>query len=74
VLPLPCMENSRYMTEDLLVEIMGSLGLVFGQSKKTSKLYYSLWKYEPCHESTKSFRKQETRSGSNRNNFAIVLV
>jgi 25S rRNA (adenine2142-N1)-methyltransferase len=74
VLPLPCVENSRYLTEDRLEEMMTSLGFCLIKVKKTNKLYYSLWKYQQDGVGkTVTFKKKELRSGSSRNNFAIVL-
>ena len=74
VLPLPCVTNSRYLTEGRLEEMMTSLGFSSIRVKKTAKLYYSLWRYER-HEGGRSmtFKKEELRFGSSRNNFAIVL-
>lgn len=73
VLPLPCVENARYMDEGRLGAIMGSLGFTIAQVKKTAKLYYSLWKYEEGTAEEQTFAKKELRAGGKRNNFAIVL-
>jgi len=74
VLPLPCVANSRYLTEGRLEEMMTSLGFTSIRVKRTAKLYYSLWRYE-CREggTDVTFTKEELRSGASRNNFAIVL-
>jgi 25S rRNA (adenine2142-N1)-methyltransferase len=74
VLPLPCVTNSRYLTEDRLEKMMMSLHFSLIKAKKSAKLYYSLWKYkrDEAGRST-TFKKEELRSGSLRNNFAIVL-
>ena len=74
VLPLPCVSNSRYLTEARLEEIMGSLGFNLTKTKKTSKLFYSLWRHENIKSmGILSFKKKQMRSGASRNNFAIVL-
>lgn len=74
VLPLPCIANSRYLTEARLEETMTSLGFWLSTAKATHKLYYSLWKYQRKSGGTSvAFRKEELRSGSSRNNFAIIL-
>ena len=74
VVPLACVENSRYLTETALEEIFSSLGFSPVKTKMTAKLYYSLWQWSGIKPYAKcSFRKQELRSGRNRNNFAIVL-
>lgn len=74
VLPAPCVLNSRYLDEERLDAIMGSLGYQKVKRKLSSKLIYYLWKYEAgkavCSE---VFNKLEIRSGKSRNNFAIVL-
>lgn len=74
VLPLPCVANSRYLTEVRLEEMMMSLGFSVIKVKKTNKLYYSLWKHQQDRVGkTLTFKKKELRSGSSRNNFTIVL-
>ena len=74
VLPAPCVRNSRYLDEERLEAIMGSLGYKKAKRKLSSKLVYYLWKYE-TGEAVRSqvFNKAEIRSGRSRNNFAIVL-
>ena len=74
VLPLPCVANSRYLTEGKLGELMNALGFSLAKLKKTAKLYYSLWQYEngKVVRGVK-FKKDELRSGSSRNNFAITI-
>lgn len=79
VLPLPCVSNSRYMDYNRLEEIMGSLGYRVVQRKKTTKLYYELYKWskrkkeDVARSSTGDFKKVELRSGKTRNNFSITL-
>ena len=74
VLPLPCVANSRYLTESKLEELMNTLGYSVVNLKKTAKLYYSLWRYEDSKAvRLMKFKKEELRSGSSRNNFAITI-
>ena len=73
VLPLPCIDNARYMDEDRLIAIMQSLGFVSVHVKKTTKLYYSLWRYELVANLAQTFVKEELNPGRTRNNFCIVL-
>ncbi|KLU87904.1 hypothetical protein MAPG_06894 [Magnaporthiopsis poae ATCC 64411] len=74
VLPAPCVSNSRYMDEGRLERIMSSLGFVMAHSKTTQRLVYYLWKRVKDRPSRREgFPKKELRSGSTRNNFAIVL-
>ncbi|KPI41622.1 uncharacterized protein AB675_9343 [Cyphellophora attinorum] len=77
VLPLPCVDNSRYLTEDRLIEMMESLDYVQTKVKRSSKLYFSLWRYRPhaldLGRARQQFKKEEVRGGKERNNFCIVL-
>ena len=75
VLPLSCVVNSRYLTETRLIEIMEFLGFAQVRVKRSAKLYYSLWTFTEDYEENpeKVFRKEELRSGKDRNNFCIVL-
>lgn len=74
VLPLPCIENSRYITEDALTKIFKSQGLSLVNKKTTHKLYYSLFKFDEQNIDHRfTFKKDELNPGGNRNNFSIVL-
>lgn len=74
VLPSSCVLNSRYMNEERLEDIMGSLGFVLARRKSSEKLVYYLWRYQGAvHGTARSFGKEELRKGGGRNNFAIVL-
>lgn len=79
VLPAPCVNNSRYLTEARLTEMMEGLGFVMIRRKMSAKLVYYLWRWKYTAkgwedvEKVKSFRKEEIRPGGKRNNFAIVL-
>jgi 25S rRNA (adenine2142-N1)-methyltransferase len=72
VLPLPCVDNSRYLDQELLLEIMGNLGFTMRLSKNTSKLCYYLFTltYEP--KATPA-EKRKIRDGPGMNNFCIVV-
>jgi len=72
VLPLPCMENSRYFGEDLLLRIMESLGFSIKFKKHTSKLCYYLFTLTDGATPTK-FPKKKIKDKPTMNNFAIVL-
>lgn len=76
VLPLPCVDNSRYFTAERLGEMMTSLGYARTRMKSTAKLYYSLWRCDDelqAVQSAREFNKEELRKGKDRNNFCIVL-
>lgn len=75
VLPAPCVTNSRYLDEERLTAIMESIGYQVVESKTTQRLVYYLWRRTSDQVGNeKLFRKEEIRSGSTRNNFAITLV
>jgi 25S rRNA (adenine2142-N1)-methyltransferase len=74
VLPAPCLSNSRYLDQDRLDSIMASMGYEKAMEKITQRLVYYLWKRLDTKPKTwQAFPKKEVRSGSSRNNFAIVL-
>jgi 25S rRNA (adenine2142-N1)-methyltransferase len=74
VLPAPCVTNSRYMTEQLLDSILESLGYSRLKQKISSKLVYSLWKYEEERDvKPETFSKVEINPGKGRNNFSIIM-
>ncbi|KAF2789160.1 hypothetical protein K505DRAFT_328437 [Melanomma pulvis-pyrius CBS 109.77] len=72
VLPLSCVANSRYMDEDLLVQIMHNLGFVLTNRKKTSKLCYHLFKLDNEDNRVKTEKKMII-DGPGMNNFCIVV-
>lgn len=74
VLPASCVTNSRYLDEERLERIMESIGYKRAKRKLSSKLVYYLWRYEQRNiNMARVFKKEQLRSGSSRNNFAIVL-
>lgn len=72
VLPIACVDNSRYLNEERLGEIMNCLGFRLTQSRRTSKLVFHLWEHTGDY-SPKAFKKEELRSGKTRNNFAVIM-
>lgn len=79
VLPLPCVNNSRYLTLPVLVEIMEAIGFILVKErwKTGGKIGYWLWRWNNKRDSGKEGgllqRKVLQRSGAKMNNFAIVL-
>ena len=74
VLPRSCLDNSRYMTQSRLEELMGDLCYQRVHIKMTQKLAYSLWHNTRLLPSTKiEFTKREVNPGRTRNNFVITL-
>ena len=72
VLPLPCLNNSRYLNEEVFVSIMESLGFDVCSQYNSKKL--SFFMFRKTHQvQVKSFPKKILRKGGNHNNFAIVL-
>ena len=43
VLPLPCIQNSRYFDQDILLQIMSNLGFTLRHSKNTLKISYYIF-------------------------------
>jgi 25S rRNA (adenine2142-N1)-methyltransferase len=72
VLPLPCVENSRYVDEPLLLQIMKSLGFTKQYNKNTTKLCYYLFSWSGKVVSRKSGKKK-LRDKPAMNNFCIVM-
>jgi 25S rRNA (adenine2142-N1)-methyltransferase len=72
VLPLSCVENSRYCDEPLLLKIMANLGFTQERSKKTPKLCYYLFSWNGKITSRKTDKKK-LRDKPAMNNFCIVV-
>ncbi|EGN96162.1 hypothetical protein SERLA73DRAFT_185759, partial [Serpula lacrymans var. lacrymans S7.3] len=75
-LPLPCVENSRYLTPDALQTLMTAIGFVQVKErwKKGGKMAYWLYTKGVRDEvAVDQFRKKEVCRQGNRNNFAIIL-
>lgn len=74
VLPAPCVTNSRYLDQERLVKIMENLGYNLMQSKVSSKLAYSLWRWTGPVSKPRPIPKVEVNAGKTRNNFAIIIT
>lgn len=72
VLPLPCLDNSRYLNEELFVSMMESLGFDVCAHHSSKKLSFFMFR-KTRQVQVKSFPKKILRKGGNHNNFAIVL-
>jgi len=77
-LPLPCVNNSRYMTLERMRELMSAIG--FSQLKERWKpggkmVYWLYEKQAPLEKrAVDQFKRKEVlRLGKNRNNFHIIL-
>lgn len=78
VLPLACIENSRYMNHDLFVQILHAVGFDCVQHKNSAKLaFFVLQRTKKQHANKEQLRqlgkRQVLRQGASRNNFAILF-
>ncbi|WVQ93344.1 hypothetical protein IAU59_000412 [Kwoniella sp. CBS 9459] len=82
VLPLPCITNSRYLSAESLIELMGLVGFKLEQQRWRvgGKVGYWLWSWKTVDETDAQpqrllrwRRKTIEAEGPKRNNFAIVL-
>lgn len=72
VLPLPCVANSRYLDEELLIQVMINLGFTITKKKDASKLCYYLFTMTGKPNRAKH-EKKKIRDGPTMNNFSIVV-
>ncbi|QLL34366.1 hypothetical protein HG536_0G02250 [Torulaspora globosa] len=77
VLPLPCINNSRYMDQTYLVKMMAHLGYHLLKHHESKKLYYSLFTLQrqpsPDDKDITFATKKILHDGPKMNNFCIVL-
>lgn len=72
VLPLPCINNSRYMDHTHFTHMMSELGYNLLRHHESTKLYYTLFSLErPPNSYTAT--KQTLHEGPKKNNFCILL-
>ncbi|CAK7909916.1 25S rRNA (adenine(2142)-N(1))-methyltransferase [[Candida] anglica] len=72
VLPLPCLQNSRYMDLDRFESMMSDLGFSKVFRHESSKIVYYLFDWSGKVKQVK-YPKKELHSGGSRNNFCIVI-
>lgn len=77
-LPLPCVENSRYLTFELLQSLMATIGFVETHKKWKQGGKMAYWLYRKAEKDSRldfgPFRKRTTcRQGNSRNNFVILV-
>ncbi|CAB4253632.1 similar to Saccharomyces cerevisiae YBR141C Putative S-adenosylmethionine-dependent methyltransferase [Maudiozyma barnettii] len=77
VLPLPCLSNSRYMSESRFHDMMKSLGYENIRYQEAKKVCYALYRrdqrMENIESQTRFMKKKQCRDGSKMNNFNILL-
>ncbi|RKP13344.1 hypothetical protein BJ684DRAFT_6253, partial [Piptocephalis cylindrospora] len=72
VLPRPCVDHSRYMTEEHLLALGEACGFSQVTTHLSNKLAYSLWHWSGAHPQP-SCPRQILRSEGGLNNFSIAL-
>lgn len=73
VLPLPCIENSRYFNNEILNKIMSKLGFRKTCYYAAKKVAYWLFDWEGKLKRGERITKREVAAGANKNNFCITL-
>ncbi|XP_020893932.1 25S rRNA (adenine(2142)-N(1))-methyltransferase-like [Exaiptasia diaphana] len=72
VLPLPCVENSRFLNKELFISMTVSLGFTVVSEHCSSKLYFVMLKNNG-ESIMKEFPRKTLKSGNSYNNFAIIF-
>jgi 25S rRNA (adenine2142-N1)-methyltransferase len=72
VLPLPCVQNSRYLDEQLLMQIMSNLGFMLRNKKDTAKLCHYLFAKTGNSNGAKTVKKL-LKDRSTMNNFCVIV-
>jgi 25S rRNA (adenine2142-N1)-methyltransferase len=74
VLPLPCLNNSRYLTHELFVEILKSMQMELEQHHFSNRIAFYLFRRNDNLEFTrKDYPKKLLKPKGKRNNFCIVV-
>lgn len=74
VLPLPCVANSRYMSRELFLEVLGKAGFSQVKYHEANKVAYWLFDWNgKVPKVGKKGKKKEILPGASRNNFYISL-
>lgn len=75
VIPLPCVENSRYCDLGMIDDIFRKLGFNQLNYHQSHKLAYWLLEWDGHSKVDMHFtlKKKEIRKGTNRNNFCVVI-
>ncbi|ORX62410.1 hypothetical protein DM01DRAFT_1078103, partial [Hesseltinella vesiculosa] len=75
VLPLPCLENSRYMSKEVFQDMMTDMGYTKIDEHFSNKLAYYLFELKGRPASVGPFAKKllPGKEGGKRNNFSITI-
>ncbi|KAL7666300.1 25S rRNA adenine-N(1) methyltransferase [[Candida] zeylanoides] len=72
VLPLPCLQNSRYISKDIFETMMAELGFTISRSYEATKIIYYLFDWNGIVKPM-AHPKKQICDGAGRNNFCIVF-
>lgn len=74
VLPLPCLQNSRYMDKEIFEKMMSDLGFKKSNSYEATKIIYYLFDWDAKNvKKNVKYSKKQIYDGPKRNNFSIIL-
>jgi len=73
VLPLNCIQNSRYMKHKRFVSILRALGFTLVCQKKGTKLIYYMFELLERPATLRTFPRKLVRGGKARNNFCLII-
>lgn len=73
VLPLPCLENSRYLKHKGFTDLVESIGFSSLKHHHSKKLAFYLFKMEERPEIEVVTAKKQVANGTKRNNFSITF-
>lgn len=73
VLPAPCIYNSRYCSQELLEEILTSMGYTIVEFKKANKIVYWLLQLKRTDAACTRVVKRLINEGPGRNNFCVTI-
>lgn len=74
VLPLACIDNARYLDEELFTAICLACGLAIFKQRRTAKLFMCVCRKVASEPVRKTFKKRKVHDGVNCNNFCIELL
>ncbi|GAA95295.1 uncharacterized protein L969DRAFT_45021 [Mixia osmundae IAM 14324] len=72
VLPLPCLENSRYLNSPRFEAILATLGFARIRQHDSAKLTHWLFRRTQAGNTT-AWPRREVRAGAKRNNFVLIV-
>eukprot|EP01116_Phalansterium_solitarium_P007085 TRINITY_DN19563_c0_g1_i1.p1 TRINITY_DN19563_c0_g1~~TRINITY_DN19563_c0_g1_i1.p1 ORF type:complete len:320 (-),score=91.95 TRINITY_DN19563_c0_g1_i1:24-983(-) len=73
ILPLACLNNSRYLTHELFERMLAALGFAVVHKKDSKKLAFYMLRKQDLPTKPERFKVTSIVGGANRNNFCIKL-